>query len=561
MNRLCYIILIIPLTTVAMADWHVWTETQTVSVVRESPSRASTTVHLSAARNEWISFQILVRSDAPLVIQDVVLSEIKTQGGGSIPADNFHLFRQHQIHLTEATPRNESFKPGWYPDPLIPFRHPMTHAPLAGRIKAIPFQVPANETHGFWIDIHVPKETQPGIYSGTARISTDGNLEALVSVELTVWDFVLPDTPTMQTAFGSPVQAMQSYYKKRAKERKETEPTDWAAIEKQCSKLMSENRINAAPPSDLFLPTFDRRTVYQIPVDRVDVLRRFVDEYHVNAIQVPNPAEVFKDPLRDRDKLHAWLKAIDVAAVGLNRPDVILYTYLSDEPNDWEAYQYVRKWGKAIRDAKSVVKVLVTEQTKPQDAMWGDLYGAVDIWCPLFALFDPISSLRRQEQGEIIWAYTALCQEQRTPWWHIDYPLLNYRVPAWIAWRYAVKGLLYWAMCHWTEVEDPWTDARTYRHPKTRFGKAYNGEGTLVYPARAVGYDGIVPSLRLKALRNGIQDYEYLSILQRLGLAEEGRKIVLPLANSWFQWNENPAAYEKARMDLAAIIVSAGKNK
>jgi hypothetical protein len=487
---------------------------------------------------------------------------MKTQDGASIPAENFHLFRQHQIHLTEGTPRNESFKPGWYPDPLIPFRHPMTGAPLAGRIKAIPFQLPANETHGFWIDIHVSKEIQPGIYSGTVRISTDGNPEALVPVELTVWDFVLPDTPTMQTAFGSPVQAMQSYYKERAKERKETEPIDWAAIQEQCSKLMSENRINAAPSSDAFLPTFDRKAGYQIPVDRIESLRRFVDQYHVNAVQVPNPAEVFKDPQKDRDKLHAWLKAIDVAAQGLNRPDVILYAYLSDEPNTWEAYQYIRKWGKAIREANSVVKVLVTEQTKPDNAMWGNLYGAVDIWCALFPLFDPISAVKRQEQGEIIWAYTALCQEQRTPWWHIDHPMLNYRVPAWIAWRYAVRGLLYWAgMCHWTEVDDPWSDARTYIHPKTRLGKAYNGEGTLVYPARAVGYDGIVPSLRLKALRNGIQDYEYLSILERLGLAEEGRKIALTLANSWFQWNEDPAAYEKARMNLAAIIVSAGKKK
>ncbi len=562
MIRLCYIILIMSFTAVAMADWHVWTETQTVRIVRESPPGASAKVYLSAARNEWISFQILARSSSPLVIREFHPSEMKTEDGAAILAKHFHLFRQHQIHLTEGTPRNDAFKPGWYPDPLIPFRHPLTGAPLDGRIKALPFQLPENETHGFWIDIYVPKEAQSGLYRGTVRILTEGDLEAIVPVELTVWDFLFPNTPTMQTAFGSPVQAMQRYYKQRAKERKETEPTDWPAIEKQCSKLMSENYINAAPSSDAFFPRMDRRVGYEIPQARIESLRRFVDEYHVNAIQVPNPAEVFKDPQKDRDKLHAWLKAIDVAALHLNRPDVILYTYLSDEPNDWEAYQYVRKWGKAIRDAKSVVKVLVTEQTKPQNTLWGNLYGAVDIWCALFPLFDPISSLRRQEQGEIMWAYTALCQEQKTPWWHIDYPLLNYRVPSWIAWRYAVKGLLYWAgMCHWTEVDDPWTDARTYRHPKTRFGKAYNGEGTLVYPARAVGYDGIVPSLRLKALRNGIQDYEYLSILQRLGLAEEGRKIVLPLANSWFQWNEDPAAYEKARMDLAAIIVSAGKNK
>jgi len=70
-----------------------------------------------------------------------------------------------------------------------------------------------------------------------------------------------------------------------------------------------------------------------------------------------------------------------------------------------------------------------------------------------------------------------------------------------------------------------------------------------------------VPSLRLKALRDGIQDYEYLNILERLGLAEEARKIVLPLASSWFKWNQDPVAYEKARVKLAEMIVLAGAKK
>jgi hypothetical protein len=34
----------------------------------------------------------------------------------------------------------------------------------------------------------------------------------------------------------------------------------------------------------------------------------------------------------------------------------------------------------------SGVQVLVVEQTWTQNPAWGDLYGAVDIWCPLFSL-------------------------------------------------------------------------------------------------------------------------------------------------------------------------------
>ena len=72
-----------------------------------------------------------------------------------------------------------------------------------------------------------------------------------------------------------------------------------------------------------------------------------------------------------------------------------------------------------------------------------------------------------------------------------------------------------------------------------------------------MGYDGIAPSLRLKALRDGIEDYEYLAILERAGLGEEARKIILPLAESWFKWEKTSAAYNAARARLAAMIVQA----
>src|SRR5262249_6365446 len=86
-------------------------------------------------------------------------------------------------------------------------------------------------------------------------------------------------------------------------------------------------------------------------------------------------------------------------------------------------------------------------------------------------------------------------------------------------------------------------------------GIIYHGEGSLVYPASPVGYDGIVPTIRLKALRDGIEDYEYLAILQRMGKAEEARKVVRSLTETFFQWEKEPMAYETARANLAAMIV------
>jgi hypothetical protein len=131
-------------------------------------------------------------------------------------------------------------------------------------------------------------------------------------------------------------------------------------------------------------------------------------------------------------------------------------------------------------------------------------------------------------------------------------------VPAWIAWGDRMRGILYWGgMSYWNGVEDPWTDPKTLDRRQGRKDPLYNGEGTLVYPARAVGYEGIAPSLRLKALRDSIEDYDYLALLDQLGRRAEAEAVVRPLAGSWFQWNPNAAAYEAARARLAELIIAA----
>lgn len=133
-----------------------------------------------------------------------------------------------------------------------------------------------------------------------------------------------------------------------------------------------------------------------------------------------------------------------------------------------------------------------------------------------------------------------------------------------MAWRDGMKGLLYWGgMSYWRQSADPWMQAPYYsgngQPQQGDKGIIFNGEGSLVYPARAVGFDGVVPTIRLKALRDAIEDYEYLAILQRSGKAAEAQEVVRSLTQTFFQWEKDPVAYEKARARLAAMIVAAQK--
>jgi hypothetical protein len=550
------------------AESHVWTVAETTRVLRETPPGTNRAVRLAAARNEWESFQVLVRSDTPLAGVSLEPGALRGPDGAALGTDRMRLYRQHQLHLTNGTYRNDRFQPGWYPDPLIPFEHPLPGRKLNGaRLTAVPFDLPPGETQGFWVDLYVPPDAQAGRYRGAFRV-TAADRQVEVPVELTVWNFALPRVPALQTAFGSPADRMRDHYRQRAKDGQEPEPQDWKTVETQCAQLLADHRVNATPPRELLRPAARPDGSYRIPSEQVRALREFVDRYHVNALQTPHPSSVIKDPAADREKLRAWLAAFDLAARELDRPGLVFFTYLKDEPNTEEDYRYVQTWGRAVRDAGSVVKVLVVEQpwTEPgkggADSAWGELFGAVDIWCPLFSLHRPEEAARRLALGETVWTYTALCQGPPTPWWHMDYPLLNYRVPSWMAWRDRLRGLLYWGgMSYWRQTDDPWTQAPFYtgsgRPQQGAKGIVFYGEGSLVYPARAVGHDGIVPTLRLKALRDGIEDYEFLALLERLGARDGAAAVVQRRVESFFKWEKDPAAYEAARRELAELILAA----
>ena len=95
-------------------------------------------------------------------------------------------------------------------------------------------------------------------------------------------------------------------------------------------------------------------------------------------------------------------------------------------------------------------------------------------------------------------------------------------------------------MMFWSQVEDPWTESltldRSAQNPKT----IYHGEGSLLSP-RPGGRlrQRVRPSLRLKALRDGSEDYEYLALLRRAGQGDAAMKLVQAVARSWFDWERD----------------------
>jgi hypothetical protein len=194
----------------------------------------------------------------------------------------------------------------------------MTGNKLEGaRLTAVPFDLPDHQTHGFWVDLFIPANTPPGDYRGVYRVTAGLGDAREIPVSLTVWNFTLPQTPTLVTEFGSP--RLREYYRQRAKAGKEPEPSAWTTIEAQCAQLLSENHFNATPPSEILTPKPQPDGSFRLSPLQVRALREFVDRYHVNALQTPHPSTAVKDPETQRDTLRAWLAAFDRGGTLISR--------------------------------------------------------------------------------------------------------------------------------------------------------------------------------------------------------------------------------------------------
>lgn len=527
---------------------HVWTMHGSARLFPQDPPGAQVEARLQAARNEYEPFQVALRATGG-TLRNVTAeaSDLTGPDGAVIGRENVTLFREHFVYVRRPSYRSTA-SPGLYPDALIPFVNPLDGSdltpwseqnPAGAKYDAVPFTLYDGWNEVLWVDVFVPPDAAAGEYQGAITVRAAGQPEVAVPVRLTVWDFTLPDTPSVRSEFGG-------FHAVAAAHGVEPGSEEYRAIERRYGEALAAHRITPPIPRHLYPAVNEDGSIN--PAATHEALREYMDALHVNAFSLPWPP--FRDPLgADRDKAKRYLASFYeyLRANGWAEGN---YLYILDEPNDAEAYEAVRSRAALVHEAHPDIRVLCTEQTKSSDEAWGNLYGAVDIWVPLWPLHDEETAAERLAAGEELWSYTALCQgRDGALWWQLDFPVLNYRLPLWMNFRYHITGLLYWTTVYWGHVRDPWLDQPSFR-------LAYNGEGMLFYPGRDAGFDGPVTSIRLKNIREGMEDYEYFQLLCGRGQREYAEQEVQALTPSWFEWNPDPAALFAARARLAERILA-----
>jgi len=537
-------------------------------------------VKISSARNEVESFQVVVSAPKEKInVTKVEISDLISSEGSKIEKENVKFFREEYVRVRMSSPRAE-LPPGLYPDPLVPFINPVTNKPIEplSRIRkrwgeavktsgydmyAVPFDVFKGQNQVIWADVYAPKNIPAGEYNGQLRVLAKGGISEQIPITVTVWDFTLPDGPTHRNHFGSFGNVARYFNVERNSDR-------FRQIEMRYCQAMSEHRINPPIPGYLLPQTREDGSLEIIP-ERHTALKEFIAKFHVTDFEIPRArfARLPSSTLRPDYKTISPENKVKAQRYYREFYKYLkdkgweegAYVYMLDEPNLRENYEQVLVLGQLIHEAVPQLKCLVVEQTYRQDPSWPDIDPAVDIWCPLWSFIDRETINDKLAHGDEVWSYTALVQRSPRyhpkyhavkdfdpPYWHIDRPLIVYRVPTWINYQYGITGLLYWSTV--TTVIEPWYNP-AFAHPRH-----YNGGGFLFYPGVPCGIDGPVISMRMKNLRDGMEDYEYFAILVRLTDKKTVKKIINAIAPNWWDFSKDPNKFLAAREKIAKQILN-----
>ena len=76
----------------------------------------------------------------------------------------------------------------------------------------------------------------------------------------------------------------------------------------------------------------------------------------------------------------------------------------------------------------------------------------------------------------------------------------------------------------------------------------------LVYPGEDVGVQGTVPSLRLKWIRKGVEDYEYIELMKKAGKGNVALELARQVGQDFRHWNADLAVLFVVRKRMGEAL-------
>lgn len=463
-------------------------------VFLDEPYRAgfAPEMHIALARNESEGAQVVVLSNGkPLKGVSVALEgDLKGAGGRTLPASQVRLDLEGYVDTSFGPRPYQSPKLGWWPDPLLP---------------NAPFDVRAGESQPVLVTVTTSEQTAPGAYRGNLLI-TCGRTKAKLPLSVEVFPFALPTRghyPSL--SFGCSPDIVARHY-------------GGDPGQKIMERFVVEACKRRLPPTSMLNgwawggPKAKKRPDGTYDFTELD---RWIDLYQANGVtrfpmvQAPRFRKFGGGDYNDRFKTefgafikayaaHLKEKGIFDAAVMYNIDEA------SDSLKEWDACRDLYRITKEAAPDLPVVQCL--NEPKGVQA----LAGSVDIWDFYPGQFEQAGGPERVKAGDGVMLAVCIWPSEH-PNLFIEYPLLDARILPWIGERVGARGFEYWEMFTWGDNigKRDWLKAGDGTRTAWRLERPH-GDGLLMYP----GPDGTpLSSLRLEAIRDGLEDYDYLYLL------------------------------------------------
>ena len=462
-------------------------------------------------------------------------------------------FREHHL-LVSARSRNErrlDESLGWHagarpadaairgavPDALVPLAVDM--GPVARPIAVAPGGVGA-----FWVDVAVPDDAPPGRYEGNATVG-DGVVDLRLSIAIDV-----RPTPLPFRAAGVFI-----YYE--AERLTKRMGSAGGAIERQLWQLLHAHHIDALAPLTRLEDVERLGSAYD------GTWFTEAAGYHGPGVRRP-PAIV---ALGSYGTLGAptpeVLARVDAMVTRMPaRPELFLYAI-----DETCGSPRAGEWKRAFAGHPPPRPVPVGQTCDdPPDRQ------AVDIAMLWAASFMRGTTAAARASGRRAFIYNGMMP--RTGTLLLDADPRGLIANGWIAATMAIERWFYWESIFWDDDNrggrgpiDPFVTAESFHNAD---GDAALGDGLLLYPGRQLGKfaassldtDAVFPSIRLKAIRRGIQDAGLIALAAREQPEETARLIARALPAALDEadpagrasWEVAPLSFEAGRAALRALV-------
>lgn len=493
----------------AKTEYEIWGAPNTLKVLADAhvygEYKSGKAIDLTVARGEYESAQLIIEAKTDIKKFDAATYDL-SGGGNTFAKENISVYAEKYILVDTVNEQNGALI-GYYPDCLVP----MANLAAAGENT-----VAKNRNQGLYVTFNIPYDTVPAVYTGKIEIFIDGITET-VPVTLDVSALTVSKTVRTKSIFLNQFD----YYK--------GELDSTLSMYKKYNDALIDFRL---APDVLYDRQFATEEGYALYAELAyeyatnERCSNYTIPYEKASGQENIDAAVFKNYLRALAE-----KSFETETDILKK--AVFYCRLIDEPslkkeagdavpdvcNTFRAavesfaqeieagYPNVdadlkKSVAQSVRNIKNVVTSEMTEKFEKY----------IDCWCPTVDLYNTEADRAKYETQDERWWYTCSVPKTPFPTYHIEDSLLSARIMSWMQADYEVTGNLYWATNFSSEFIENDSSAvwlEDYYQTADRY-KGANGDGFLFYPGKKYGVDGPLASMRLHAIRDGLEEYELI---------------------------------------------------